>query len=289
MAAWRDRFWTSHDGLKLHYRDYDGPADKPPLLCLHGLTRNARDFEDFAALYAGRWRVIVPDFRGRGLSERDPEPKNYSPPVYVADILKLLDQLGIADAVFVGTSLGGLVTMLLAFSDEERVAAAVLNDIGPELDEAGLNRIESYVGKLALFADWDEAAAAITAGHAVAHPGYDKAKWLRFAHRICRETESGIAFDYDMAIADNFHRSRQAPARDAWPYYRALAGRPLLIVHGALSDLLSADLAEKMRDAIPGADLVTVPNVGHPPELVEPEARAAIDRLLEKVTVAEAA
>lgn len=283
MAAWRDRFWTSRDGLKLHYRDYDGPADQPPLLCLPGLTRNARDFEDFAALHAGKWRVIVTDFRGRGMSERDPDPVNYAPGVYAADILKLLDQLGIADAVFVGTSLGGIVTMLLAMTDEERIAAAVLNDVGPELKDAGLDRIQTYVGKPARFADWDEAAAAVKAGHAVAHPGHGKAEWLRFAHRICRETEDGIEFDYDPAVADNFLRTRAAPTVDVWPFYRALAGRPLLIVHGALSDLLSAETAERMRDEIPGAELVTVPNVGHPPELVEPEAAAAIDRLLARV------
>lgn len=283
MAAWRDRFWNSPDGLKLHYRDYDGPADRPPILCLHGLTRNARDFEDFAARHAGAWRVIVPDFRGRGMSARDPNPANYAPKVYAADILKLLDQLGIADAVFVGTSLGGIVTMVLAMTDEERVAAAVLNDVGPELEDAGLDRIATYVGKPAVFADWDEAAAAIERGHSVAHPGYGKVEWLRFARRICRETKAGIEFDYAMGIADNFHRTRAAPAVDVWPFYRALAGRPLLIVHGEISDLLSADTATRMRDAIPGAELVTVPDVGHPPELTEPEAAQAIERLLARV------
>ncbi|WP_310467089.1 alpha/beta hydrolase [Sphingomonas sp.] len=289
MAAWRDRFWTSRDGLKLHYRDYDGPADQPPLLCLHGLTRNSRDFAEFAERYAGQWRVIVPDFRGRGMSERDPHPVNYAPPLYAADVLKLLDQLGIADAVFVGTSLGGLVTMLIAASDEERVAAAILNDVGPELDEAGLERIETYVGKPVLFADWEAAAAAISAAQGVAHPGYGKADWLRFAQRVCREAADGIEFDYDMAIADNFHLTRGLPAIDAWPYYRALGGRPLLIVRGALSDLLSAEVAQRMLGEIPGAELATVPNVGHAPELTEPAARAAIDRLLGKVAASAAA
>ena len=283
MAAWRDRFWNSPDGLKLYYRDYDGPADRPPILCLHGLTRNGRDFADLADLHAGQWRVIVPDFRGRGMSGRDPDPANYAPRVYAGDILKLLDQLGIADAVFVGTSLGGIVTMLLAASDEERIAAAVLNDVGPVLEDGGLDRIATYVGKPALFADWEEAAAAIATSHRVAHPAYNKADWLRFAHRICRETKSGIEFDYDLAVADNFHRTRAAPAVDVWPFYRALAGRPLLIVRGGLSDLLSADVATQMRDAIPGAELVTVPDVGHPPELIEPEAADAIDRLLARV------
>ncbi len=285
MKPWSDRYWTSRDGLTLHYRDYDGPADRPPILCLHGLTRNARDFADFADLHAGQWRVIVPDFRGRGMSGRDPDPANYAPRVYAGDILKLLDQLGIADAVVVGTSLGGIVTMLLAASDEERIAAAVLNDVGPELEDAGLDRIATYVGKPALFADWEEAAAAIATTHRVAHPAYGKADWLRFAHRICRETKGGLEFDYDMAVADNFHRTRAALAVDVWPFYRALAGRPVLIVRGGLSDLLSADVATQMRDAIPGAELVTVPNVGHPPELIEPEAADAIERLLARVEV----
>ncbi|MBA3835595.1 MAG: alpha/beta fold hydrolase, partial [Sphingomonas sp.] len=136
MASWSDRYWTSRDGLKLHYRDHAGPDDRPPILCLHGLTRNSRDFEALAERLAGEWRVISPDFRGRGLSEYDPQSSRYMPPTYAADVLQLLDELQIDKAVFVGTSLGGLTTMIVAGFAPQRIAGVVLNDIGPELSSA---------------------------------------------------------------------------------------------------------------------------------------------------------
>lgn len=285
MASWSDRYWTSRDGLKLYYRDYSGPADRPPVLCLHGLTRNSRDFESLAARLAGDWRVIVPDFRGRGLSEHDPVSARYVPPTYAADILQLLDELSINEAVFVGTSLGGLVTMIVAGFAPQRIAGALLNDVGPELNDAGIERIREYVGKPLLFADWDDAAEKFAAKYPDRHPHYGHEQWVTYAKRVCRETGRGIGFDYDMSIAEPFQNvdSNVTGAADAWPLYRALAGRPVTILRGETSDLFSPEIAEKMRDAVPGAELVTVPGVGHAPDFDEPESVAAVDRLLGRV------
>ncbi len=283
MAAWRDRFWNSPDGLKLYYRDYDGPADRPPILCLHGLTRNARDFADLADLHAGQWRVIVPDFRGRGMSGRDPDPANYAPRVYAGDILKLLDQLGIADAVFVGTSLGGLCTMLLAATDNERIAGALLNDIGPTIGQEGIDRIGSYVGQDKRYPSWNEATADAQDRHRATFAKWGAGEWDRYVRRVCREERGEVRFDYDMRIADNFQRAAGKPQIDAWPFYRALDGRPVTILRGAHSDLLSDATAQAMVAALSDAELVTVPDVGHTPNFEEPESQAAIDRLLERV------
>ena len=284
MASWSDRYWTSRDGLKLHYRDYSGPDDRPPLLCLHGLTRNSRDFENLADRLAGEWRVIAVDFRGRGLSDYDPVPSRYVPPVYAADVLQLLDELDVDEAVFVGTSLGGLVTMIVAAFAPQRIAGVVLNDVGPELGRTGLDRIRTYVGKPLLFADWDEAADALAAKYGDVHPAYGRDQWLRYARRVCREGESGIGFDYDMAIADAFSAMGDSePIADSWPLFRALSGKPLLILRGEHSDLLSPGVAAKMRDAVGGAEVVTVPNVGHAPDFDEPESIEAVDRLLKRV------
>ena len=280
---WKDRYWTSGEGLRLHYRDYPGRADRPPILCLHGLTRNARDFEDFAAAHAGEWRVLAPDFRGRGLSDHDPQPQRYAPPIYAGDVLALLAGLGIDQAVFVGTSLGGIVTMLVGAAAPRLIAAAVLNDVGPEIDPAGLARIATYVGRPARFGSWQEAARALAAEHGPAHPNYGDGDWLKFARRVCRETEDGIAFDYDMAIAENFRAAQDAPAVDAWPLVRALAANPLLILRGETSDLLSPATAARMSALHPDAEVVTVPGVGHAPDLSEPEAAQAIERLLARV------
>lgn len=280
---WTDRYWSSFDGLNLYFRDYAGPPDRPPLLCLHGLTRNSRDFAEFAERHAGKWRVIAPDFRGRGRSERDPDPENYKPPIYAADILGLLDELQLSEAIFVGTSLGGLVTMAIAAFAPQRIAATILNDVGPELDPAGLERIGHYVGKPVAFESWDAAARALGQSHSAMHPNYGAAEWERYARRICRETDGAIILDYDMAIVDNFRAAQAAPAVDAWPYFRALSEAPLLVIRGEHSDLLSAAGAQAMVDAHPDAKLVTVPNVGHAPDLGEPAAVAAIDRFLERV------
>ena len=285
MASWEDRYWASRDGLKLHYRDYAGPADRQPVLCLHGLTRNTRDFENLAARLAGEWRVIGVDFRGRGGSAFDPDPAKYMPPTYAADVLELLDELGIAEAVFIGTSLGGIVTMIVAGFAPQRIAGALLNDVGPQLDRAGLDRINGYVGQPVIFENWDDAADRLSAKHGDVHPDYGRKEWLRYAKRVAHQTPRGIEFDYDMAIAEPFNQmdDEAASAASAWPLFRGLAGKPLVILRGESSDLLSVDVARKMIEAIPDAELVTVPNVGHAPDFDEPESLAAVDRLLKRV------
>ena len=285
MATWTDRYWNSADGVKLHYRDHDGNRERPPILCIPGLTRNARDFEPVADRFAGDWRVISVDLRGRGGSAFDPDPANYKPMVYVADILKLLDQLGIADAVFVGTSLGGICTMALALTDRERIAGALLNDIGPVIDLAGIDRIADYVGKEVRFSGWDEAIDRMAARNLDVYPDYDRPQWDRFVRRLAVEDQGFVRFDYDMAIANNFESAAGAP--DAWPLYQALDGRPVTILRGALSDLLSAEVAERMAGELSDVELVTIPRVGHAPSFDEPESIAALERLLVRVVEAQ--
>lgn len=284
MAEWQDRYWNSSDGLRLHYRDYPGPADRPPILCLPGLTRNARDFEPIADRLAGEWRVIAVEFRGRGQSQHDPDPANYVPSTYARDLLKLLDQLGIADAVFFGTSLGGLVTMLMAGSDPERIAGAMINDIGPLIEQAAIERLRTYVGKGGQWTSWAEAAEAAATINRIAFPHYTAEDWERFVRRLCSQRPDGsIQPDYDMAIALPFAKDSGAPDVDPWPLLEGLADKPVLLVRGGISDLFSAQTAERMLAMLPKAELVTIPGIGHAPVLDEPEAVAGIDRLLARV------
>jgi len=284
MAQWVDRYWTSKDGLKLHYRDYAGPHERPPILCLPGLTRNARDFEPVADRLAGEWRILAVEFRGRGQSEYDPDPANYVPHTYAADVLKLLDQLGIADAVFFGTSLGGIVTMLMSSTDPERIAGAVINDIGPVVEDTGIDRLRNYVGKGGVFANWAEARAAAATRNGIAFPHYSAEQWDAFARRMASERPDGtVRSDYDMAIAQPFATIKGTPDFDPWPLIDGLTDKPVLLVRGETSDLLSIATAERMIATLPKAELVTVPGVGHAPILDEPEAVAGIDRLLAKV------
>ena len=176
-----DEYLTVADGLRLHYRDFAGAADKPPLLCLHGLTRNARSFDNLAARIAPRRRVIALDFRGRGLSDYDPQPERYTPLIYSGDVLHLLDELAIREAVFLGTSLGGLVTMIIAATAPQRIDAAIINDVGPDVAPGGVGRILTYVGKDVRFLSWDGAADRIASNYGAAFERYSHADWVNMA------------------------------------------------------------------------------------------------------------
>ncbi|OYW44195.1 MAG: alpha/beta hydrolase [Sphingomonadales bacterium 32-68-7] len=280
-AAYREGEWTSADGLTLRYRDYAGRADRPALLCIPGLTRNARDFEPIAASFAGEWRVICPDLRGRGQSDYARDSASYTPLQYAADILALLDTLSLDRVVAIGTSLGGVVTMLIALQAPGRLAGAVLNDIGPDIEPAGLERIRGYVGQGRSFPTWMHAARALREQGGMAHPDFAVADWLRLAKRLMAVGPGGrIVFDYDMKIAEPFQAAAGTPPVDMWPVFRALGGRPALALRGALSDILASATAARMAREVPGLEVVTVPRVGHAPTLEEPEAQAAIGRLL---------
>lgn len=285
MGRYEDRHYNSTDGLRLHYRDYaGGEADQAPILCLPGLTRNARDFEPVAERFAGEWRVLALDFRGRGGSAPDPDPSRYMPATYARDVIKLLDQLGIAEAMFVGTSLGGLVTMLIAAMENERIAGALLNDIGPEVAPEGIERIRTYVGKPAAWTSYAKAATAMMARAGDVYPKWSADEWERFARRCCREEGEHVVYDYDMRIAEPFAQANDATQPDLWPWLEHLKDRPVTILRGALSDLFTEATAERMvRELGESAELVTVPDVGHAPSFDEPESIAAVDRLLKRV------
>ncbi|MBU7580051.1 MAG: alpha/beta hydrolase [Porphyrobacter sp.] len=283
-AAYEDRFWTSSDGLNLHYRNYPGPDDgtRLPVLCMHGLTRNARDFASLAEALAPTRRVIVPEMRGRGMSDYAPDSDSYSPLTYVQDVEKLLAEQGIERFVVIGTSMGGLMTMLMAAAKPGRMAAVVMNDIGPEVQADGLSRISGYVGQGRSYPTWVHAARGLAEAHGAAFPGYDLDQWLEMAKRTMVVSQSGrIVFDYDMAIAEPFAKPGNAAPPNLWLAFEALAGVPMLLVRGGLSDLLSAETVTQMGARNPAMRTVTVPGVGHAPTLDEPEVRAAIHALLD--------
>ena len=281
MAEFEDRHWTSDDGLRLHFRDYPGAADKPPVLCLPGLTRNARDYEDLAARLAGERRVLCLDFRGRGDSDYARDPATYVPPTYARDLEALLEAERIDRFVAIATSLGGLVTMLFAAAHANRLAGAVFNDVGPEVSPAGIARIRGYVGQGRSFETWMHAARALEESQRAVFPDHATADWLTMAKRVMTLGSNGrIVFDYDMKIAEPLGEPGTAPEVDMWSVWRALGKTPTLILRGELSDILDPETARRMAAELAQAELVTVPRVGHAPTLDEPEAVAAIERLL---------
>ena len=284
MAAWTDGYWWSNDGLRLHYREYAGREDRPPILCLPGLTRNARDFAEVAERLAGDWRVICVELRGRGESAHAKDPLSYVPLTYVQDVAALVAELRIDRAVLIGTSLGGLLTMLIGATRSVSIAGAVLNDIGPEIGPSGLQRIRSYVGKQVSYPTWIHAARGIAAIQGAAFPDYTLDDWIAMAKRIFRLTAAGrIVWDYDMSIAEPFRLPGGEAGVDLWPAFDSLRDVPTLLVRGALSDILSAETAQRMAERHPGLELVTVPRIGHAPMLTEPDCVAGIDRLLARV------
>ena len=287
MGSWSDGYWWSNDGLRLHYRDYAGKPSRPPILCIPGLTRNARDFEPVAERLAGEWRVICVELRGRGESGYAKDPMSYVPLTYLQDVEALIRELALERFVLFGTSLGGLVTMLLAMADNSRLAGALINDIGPELETKGIDKIRSYVGKSQNFPTWLHAARFIADAQRDRYPHWTIEQWLAYAKRLCKLTPQGrIAFDYDMRIAEPFRLPGGDTGFDLWNALRGLHGVPSLLVRGANSDLLSEETAALMVAENPAMELVTVPNVGHAPVLDEPEAAAGIDRLLARIDAA---
>jgi len=276
---WVHRFFRSDDGLRLHVTEWPGPrADAPVLLCLHGLTRNGRDFERLAAHLCPRFRLLCPDQRGRGLSAHDPDPSRYRPDRYVADMLTLLDQAEVRQCQVIGTSLGGMMGVMLAALQPQRIQALVLNDVGPVLEPTGLARIAGYVGHQAAATRLEEAAARTAAVQAPVFPDFTCADWQRMALETHRVEDGQWLPDYDPAIALGLASGSAVPP--LWPLFEAAAATPMLLLRGALSDLLSAATVAQMQARLPRLQAVEVPQRGHAPTLMEAAALAALEGFL---------
>lgn len=280
MSVQSDYFYDSADGLRLYCARYPAAhAGGVPVLCLPGLTRNSRDFSALAAHLSERNPVLAADLRGRGRSAWDPQPARYQLLTYVPDAWSLLDSLGIERVILIGTSLGAMMSMVMAATKPERIAGAVLNDVGPELDPAGVRRIASYAGKLPPVTSWAEAAAQAKSIYGLALPGLTDAQWLEYARRGYRENDSGVPIpDVDPKIAEAL--SPAVVTLDLWALFAQIKNVPLLVIRGATSDILSAATVERMQREQPTLIAITVANRGHTPLLDEPECLAAIDAFL---------
>jgi pimeloyl-ACP methyl ester carboxylesterase len=274
--------FISNDGLTLYARDYPAQSGvaKCPIICIHGLTRNSSDFEDLAPwLTSLSRRVIAVDVRGRGLSAYDPDSSNYKPMVYARDIIKMMSDLGIARAVFIGTSMGGIITLTLALLRLNLIAAAILNDIGPSVSRKGLNRIAGYAGKSTPVNSWSEAASYIKNIVGPSFPDNTEFDWATWARRSFKEDPLGnFTLKYDQNIAQPLKngkiKSSSLIAKIA--FRRMTRKRPTLLIRGAISDLIEAEQADAMRAAAPAMHYAEVPRVGHAPMLMEAEAQLAI-------------
>lgn len=282
---YREFRYASADGLELFCRDYRARDGHGTVVCLPGLTRNSRDFEKLARHLASRYRVLTPDLRGRGFSARDANWTNYQPPIYYQDVLKLITEQSPTTVALIGTSLGGILAMALAATVPARISGIVLNDIGPQIDAGGVARIGQYVGLRAEPETWLEAVAQVKANYGSALPSLDEAAWLEYARCCYREDDADrVVADYDPKIGDAL-RAAQGAASDLWPVWAALAAKPVLVVRGAQSDILSAATVERMAREKPDLERFEVANRGHAPLLDEPGVLPAIDAFLARILV----
>ena len=284
--AGEDIVWSSADGLSLYAKSY-GPASAPlSVLCIHGLTRNHKDFEPMIAALPGHYRFVAVDVRGRGRSAHDPEHKNYNPAIYAKDMGLLLDKLGIGRAVLIGTSMGGLISLMMMRRTPKRIAGVVLNDVGPVVEKTGIARIAGYAGKVQPVTDWQSAAAAVKTIQGQAFPDMPEERWMDFARRTYKELPNGeVVLDYDPNIARSLGKVKPGAVTNfaLWRMFGGLKKAPLLVVRGAKSDILSEKTAQEMVRRHPDARLATVPRVGHAPILDEPEAVSAISDFLARL------
>jgi pimeloyl-ACP methyl ester carboxylesterase len=284
---YRSEFVSAPDGLRLHVREYGQAATSAvPVVCLPGLARTTADFDVLAPAIANakpRRRVIAIDSRGRGQSEHDTNAKNYNLAVELADVVAVLIALGITQAVFIGSSRGGILTMLLAAAHPEMIAGAVLHDIGPVIESDGVARIKSYVGKLRQPQNLEEGAEILRESFAAQFPKLTAAQWLCAARRTWKLRAGKLVLTYDPALAEtlvDFDIAHPLPA--LWKEFEALSRVPVLVVRGARSDILSAATLNAMRGRHPDLESIEVTDQGHVPLLEGAELVQRIIAFVEK-------
>jgi pimeloyl-ACP methyl ester carboxylesterase len=279
-AAGRSVFVTGQDGLRLHVRVYgDRASSALPVVCLPGLARSAADFADLAlVLSSDRGRLVLAlDYRGRGKSDYDRNPANYNLQVELADLLAVLTALGIGRAAFVGTSRGGILTMLLAVARPTAIAGCVLNDIGPVIEPGGLMRIKSYVGKLPQPPSFRDAADILQRLFGSHFPKWGDADWLAFARRTFKEANGRILADYDVRLATTLAGlTPERPLPPLWKEFDALARLAVMVVRGTRSDILSPATVAAMRERRNSLEVLEVADEGHAPRLTEPPTASRI-------------
>ena len=275
MSAFVSQFVRTPDGLNLHVRVYGRrTARGVPVVCLHGLARTGADFHHLALALSGhpanRRQVVVPDYRGRGRSDYDPNPANYNVGTELGDVLTVLAALDIQPAVFIGTSRGGILTMLLAPIRPQAIVGAVLNDIGPVIEPAGLMRIKGYVGKLSQPNSFEHAGEMLRGLLGAQFPSLTAADWMAFARRTFEDRDGNLVASYDLALAQTLADFNiDEPPPPLWSQFEELARVPVMVVRGENSDLLSHATVAAMRQRKADLEVVEVPGQGHAPLLME--------------------
>jgi len=282
--TYSDIWYTSDDNLKLYAKDYASDAELT-VLCMHGLTRNSADFDELAPALQDISRVVSVDQRGRGLSDYDSDSNNYQPRRYVQDMFTLIEELNLKNVVLLGTSMGGLMSMVMTTMQPNQFKGVILNDIGPVVAQAGLDRIKSYVGKSEPVKTWEDAVDQTALLNEAAFPSYTQDDWRAWVERMYKENDAGdLVLRYDPAISKPIADSdTNAVPPDPWPLFAACSELPLMTIRGELSDILEMDCVEEMQRRCPEMQFVHLNDVGHAPMLDEPGAVDAIREFLKSL------
>ncbi len=283
-ASFRELYYSAQDGLKLYARDYgDRQSSATPVVCLSGLSRNSKDFHDLAMELAAERRVLSLDYRGRGLSEHAPDPQTYTPFMELLDTLAGMDAAGIAHAVIIGTSRGGLIAMLMGSARPTAIRGVVLNDVGPQIEAEGLLRIAGYLTHSPKPESWSHATTIVKQINEAAFTNLTDSEWEAFARRLFRDDDGKPASDYDPKLAELLSRNLTASrghVPQMWPQFKSLACFPLLAIRGENSDILTRETLDAMSTAAPAMRTLTVRDRGHTPFLTEPGVLSQIERIL---------
>ncbi len=288
-SNFRALWYKGQDGLNLFSRDYSehykGPSDRAAIICIHGLTRNSADYASVCERLCSSYPVYAVDVRGRGRSDYDSNSSNYQVFTYLSDIKAFVDFLNLQSVILIGTSMGGFISMMFAAVATEKVKGIVLNDIGPEVNAGGLRRINDYISKPPQVATWDDAVRETKRLNEKIYPDFGSADWLGFAKNLYQEDEKGVpVLDYDEHIVDLF---KQAPTNstdvDFWPTFSLIRSIPLLLVRGAMSDILDFSCVLRMQKEHSNLSYLEIPYRGHTPFLNEKECEEAIDEFLKAI------
>lgn len=285
-TSYQECFFQNSDGLVLHYRNYSAPHENAEImLCIPGLTRNARDFQEVADQFSPHFHVICVDLRGRGKSDYDPDPARYTPAIYCTDMFELMAHLSVDKVHICGTSLGGIVAMMMQAVRPGCLKTAIINDIGSEINAAGLNRIKKYIGASRHHSSWESASKALQKSAQNIYPDFNAHDWEKFANKLFIKKQGQIELDYDPALVDMVKSSDTSAATDLWPLFSLMKDIPLMVIRGEISDLLRPDTLVKMTEFHPDLMAITVPNVGHAPLLIEPLIKDAFNQWIKRFAV----
>ncbi len=283
--AYQDVYYQSNDNLTLYARDYKNSHAAKTIICMHGFTRNSADFEPLAQILSEKYRIIVPDQRGRGLSEYDSNTANYNPAKYIDDMFKLIQVLDLDEVHIIGTSMGAVVGMSMAAMQPKTVKSMVLNDLGPKVDGFGLKRILESMGIQPKINCWDDAVAHLKKINRLVYPDFTEEQWMGYTVNVFKENNDGVPVStLDPGVSD-LHKDFdvESSPMDLWPVFHSASACSFLVIRGEMSDVFSLSCFKELKQYDNVLNTYEVPRVGHAPLLDDKPTITVISKFFNNI------